>query len=132
MDLFVLVFLFSVFSSFMGFPVNFILYIESWISLPSNVGHIYASQRKEKATKTACFSLCTSWQFFSVSDGMYNGMFAHVHVLYYIYILYSVMHMNIFLNIYSGCGSMFDMNKENIVINTVFGRENRINAATKV
>lgn len=40
--------------------------------------------------------------------------------------------MNIILNIYSGCGSMFDMNKGNIVINTVFDREDRINAATKV
>lgn len=58
-------------------------------------------------------------------------MFAHVHALYYIYIVFS-FYMNIILNIYSGCGSMFDMNKGNIVINTVFDREDRINAATKV
>lgn len=56
----------------------------------------------------------------------------HMCMFYTIYTLYSVMHMNILLNIYSGCGSMFDMNKGNIVINTIFGRENRINAATKV
>lgn len=53
-------------------------------------------------------------------------------MFYTIYTMYSVMHMNILLNIYSGCGLMFDMNKGNIVINTVFGRENRINTATKV